>query len=163
MNPPLLDLPHLLEIAHARASLAPRFYAIVAALGSPRAVWEALHGAGVFPEPVGRYYASLRRFGMETTLDALFTAERLPAIRRFVEGPRAVGPPRVSVSTLANQFYCEMQVHLARTHTLRTESAELAAGAAGHAAFEAEAEEISQEEISQAITAGEPSSWWRCP
>jgi hypothetical protein len=156
MNPPLLELPHLLEIAHARASLAPRFYAIVAALGSPRAVWEALHGAGVFPEPVGRYYASLRRFGVETTLDALFTAERLPAIRRFVEGPRAVGPPRVSVSTLANQFYCEMQVHLARTHTLRTESAELAAGAAGHAAFEAEAEEITQEEISEAITAGEP-------
>ena len=43
MNPPLLELPHLLEIAHARASLAPRFYAIVAALGSPRAAVSYTH------------------------------------------------------------------------------------------------------------------------
>jgi hypothetical protein len=155
-QPSLLDVPHLADIARARAALAPRLYAIVSATNSLRAAWESLHNAGLFAEPVGRFYASVRRFGMDGTLDALFTYDRLDAIRAFVEGPREPQVPRVSVSTLSNQFYCEMQVHLARTHSLRTESVELAAGAAGHAAFEAEAEEISPEEITRAISAGEP-------
>lgn len=152
----LLEVPPPAELARARSEYAPRLYEIVASYNSQRAAWEALHQANIFTEPVGRFYASVRKVGMDGTLDALFTAERLDAIRSFVEGPRPVSLPRVSVSTLANQFYCEMQVHLARTHSLRTESVELAAGAAGHAAFEAEAEEITPEEISRAISAGEP-------
>lgn len=155
-QPSLFDVPHLADIARARAELAPRLYAIVSDTNSLRAAWESLHAAGLFTDPVGRFYASVRRYGMDGTLDALFTFERLDAIRAFVEGPRVAQLPRVSVSTLSNQFYCEMQVHLARSHSLRTESAELAAGAAGHAAFEAEAEEISPDEITRAITAGEP-------
>lgn len=155
-QPSLLDVPHLAELARARSELAPRLYEIVSASNSLRAMWESLHEAGLFPEGVSRFYASVRRYGMDGTLDALFTFERLPAIRAFVENPRAPAPPRVSVSTLSNQFYCEMQVHLARSHSLRTESQELAAGTAGHAAFEAEAEEITPEEITRAITAGEP-------
>ncbi len=157
MTPPApLDVHHLAELARARAELAPKLYAIVAETNSLRATWEALHHAGLFPEPVGRFYAAVRRYGVDGALDALFVPERLDAIRAFVDGPRAPQLPRVSVSTLANQFYCEMQVHLARSHSLRTENAELAAGAAGHAAFEAEAEEITPEEITRAITAGEP-------
>jgi hypothetical protein len=157
MNPTgLFDLPHLAEIAQARTELAPRLYALLSAQGSLRATWETLHGSGLYGEPVGRFYASVRRYGLEGTLDALFTADRLDAIRSFVERPVTIQVPRVSVSTLSNQFYCEMQVHLARSHSLRTESAELAAGNAGHAAFEAEADAISPEEISRAVDAGEP-------
>jgi hypothetical protein len=144
------------SLAQARAELAPRLYALVTETGSLRATWESLHEAGIFPDPVGRFYASVRRVGLDGTLDALFTEERIEAIRAFLEQPRRPRLPRVSVSTLSNQFYCEMQVHLARSHALRTESAELAAGAAGHAVFEAEAVEITQDEIQQAITAGEP-------
>ena len=125
----LLEVPPPAELARARSEYAPRLYEIVASYNSQRAAWEALHQANIFTEPVGRFYASVRKVGMDGTLDALFTAERLDAIRSFVEGPRPVSLPRVSVSTLANQFYCEMQVHLARTHSLRTESVELAAGA----------------------------------
>ena len=154
-QPSLFDAPMLAEIARVRAELAPKLYELISSFGSLRAAWEALHEAGLFPDPVGRFYTSVRRYGMDGTLDALFTGERLDAIRTFVEAPREQRLPRVSVSTLSNQFYCEMQVHLARTHSLRTESVELAAGAAGHAAFEAEAEVISPEEIKRAITAGE--------
>lgn len=157
MNQPVLvDPVPSPEIAMARAELAPRLYALISALGSLRAAWESLHEAGLFTEPVGRFYASVRRAGMDGTLDALFTEERVDAIRAFLDRPQPPRLPRVSVSTLSNQFYCEMQVHLARSHSLRTESAELAAGAAGHAVFEAEAVEITQDEISRAITAGEP-------
>ncbi len=157
MNPPtLLDLPHLAEITAAREVHAARLYRVVTQLGSHRAAWELLHGAGIFSEPVSRFYASVRKFGMEATLDGLFTHERLDAIRSFLENPTPAPLPRVSVSTLANHFYCEMQVHLARSHSLRTESAELAAGAAGHAALEAEADEVAPEEIDRAIAAGEP-------
>lgn len=144
------------ELAVARGRYARKLYELVASYGSHRAAWEVLSKAGVFDEPAGRFYALVRRQGMEAALDELFTEGRLDAIARLVTAPRPELPPRVSVSTLANQFYCEMQVHLARTHTLRTESAELAAGAAGHAAFEAEAQEISAEEIQKSITAGEP-------
>jgi hypothetical protein len=154
-QPSLLDIPHLAEIARTRAELAPALYTRVAASNSLRASWESLHQAGVFTEPVGRFYASVRRYGLEATLDGLFSADRLDAIRAYVTSPQEVQPPRVSVSTLSNQFYCEMQVHLARTHSLRTESAELSAGTAGHAVFEAEAVEISQEEIDKALSSGE--------
>ncbi len=156
VQPSLFDAPHMPEITRARAEYAPRLYAILSDLGSLRAAWEALREAGLFGEPVGRFYASVRRYGLDGTLDALFTADRLERIRAFVDAPHDTRVPRVSVSTLSNQFYCEMQVHLARKHALRTESVELAAGAAGHAAFEAEAEEISPDEIHRAITAGEP-------
>lgn len=142
--------------ADARGLYARRLFDLLSSYGSHRAAWEVLRQAGVFSESAGKFYTAVRRHGMESALDALFTPERLDAIARLVTSPRPELPPRVSVSTLANQFYCEMQVHLARTHTLRTESAELAAGAAGHAAFEAEAEEISAEEIQRSITAGEP-------
>jgi hypothetical protein len=151
----LHDVEQLAEIARARVECAPRLYALVASVGSQRVAWEMLHDAGLFHDQPGKFYAAVRKYGLEATLDGLFTLERLAGIRRLVEGPTPVPLPRVSVSTLANQFYCEMQVHLARSHSLKTESAELAAGAAGHAAFEAEAEEISPEEIDQAITAGE--------
>lgn len=144
------------ELVAARAELAPKLYALVAGIGSLRAAWESLHEAGLFPEPVGRFYAAVRRAGLDGALDGIFTEDRLPAIRAFLETPQKPRPPRVSVSTLSNQFYCEMQVHLARSHALRTESAELAAGTAGHAVLEAEAVEITQDEISRAITAGEP-------
>ena len=157
MNLPVpADPPPSPVVAEARAELAPKLYALVTALGSLRAAWESLHEAGLFGEPVGRFYASVRRVGLDGTLDALFTEERVDAIRAFLERPQVPRPPRVSVSTLSNQFYCEMQVHLARSHSLRTESAELAAGAAGHAVFEAEAVEITPDEITRAITAGEP-------
>ena len=114
----------------ARGRFARRLYDLVSSYGSHRAAWEVLSQAGVFNESAGRFYASVRRLGMEAALDALFTPERIDAIERLLSAPRRELPPRVSVSTLANQFYCEMQVHLARTHTLRTESAELSAGVA---------------------------------
>lgn len=155
-QPSLFDAPHLAEIAAARLRFAHALYARIAALGSQRAAWEALRQANICTDTASRFYASVRKHGMDGTLDALFAHDTLDAIQRFVETPPPPALPRVSVSTLANQFYCEMQVHLARTHDLRTESAELAQGAAGHAAFEAEAEEISPEEIQRAITAGEP-------
>lgn len=154
--PNLLDVAQLAEIAQARAECAPRLYALVSSVGSQRAAWEVLHEAGLFPDAAGKFYAAVRKYGLEATLDGLFTLDRLAIIRALIVDPAPFAIPRVSVSTLANQFYCEMQVHLARSHALRTESAELAAGAAGHAAFEAEAEEISPEEINRAITAGEP-------
>ncbi|MEZ4410858.1 MAG: hypothetical protein R3A52_30910 [Polyangiales bacterium] len=155
MTMPLLDLPTDPEIAEARAALGRRLYEVISGLGSQRAAWEALHEAGLFPDSVGRYYASVRKIGLEATLDALFEPSRLDLLRRFVEDPRPAALPRVSVSSLANQFYCEMQVHLARSHSLRTESAALAAGTAGHAALEADAEEITAEEIDRALAAGE--------
>lgn len=142
--------------AEARGRYARRLYEMISSYGSHRAAWEVLQRSGIFTESAGKFYAAVRRSGMEAALDELFTPDRLAAIAALVESPPKPLPPRVSVSTLANQFYCEMQVHLARTHTLRTESAELAAGAAGHAAFEAEAQEISAEEIQRSISAGEP-------
>lgn len=150
------DLACVDEIAVARGRYARKLYELVASYGSHRAAWEVLRTAGVFNDSAGRFYALVRKQGMESALDELFTEDRLGAIEQLVTAPRPELPPRVSVSTLANQFYCEMQVHLARTHTLRTESAELAAGSAGHAAFEAEAEEITVEEIQKSISAGEP-------
>jgi hypothetical protein len=93
---------------------------------------------------------------MEAALDALFVPERLEAIARLVTSPRPELPPRVSVSTLANQFYCEMQVHLARSHTLRTESAELAAGAAGTPPSRPRPRRSRPRRSAVAITAGEP-------
>lgn len=144
------------EPSAARRRYARRLFELVASYGSHRAAWEVLHQAGVFTQPAGKFYALVRKGGMEAALDELFTLERLAAIEALVTNPPPKLVPRVSVSTLANQFYCEMQVHLARTHTLRTESAELAAGAAGHAAFEAEAQEITDEERERLRAAGEP-------
>lgn len=152
---PLCEVSTAPEVTEARASLGRRLYEVVSALGSQRAAWELLHDAGIFRDPVGAWYASVRKHGLEATLDALFEPDTLDRLRRFIDTPHPVTAPRVSVSTLANQFYCEMQVHLARSHSLRTESAALAAGTAGHAALEADAEEISAAEIDRAIAAGE--------
>jgi hypothetical protein len=138
----------------ALAELRPRLAEIVAARGSRRAAWELLTAAGLTEQSLRAFYALVRARGMDGALDAICTPERLPALRALVENPPPV-PRKVAVSTLANQYYCEMQVHLRTLHDVRVVSEEITAGAVGHAALEAEAEPISEEEVERRIAAGE--------
>ncbi|MBI5516604.1 MAG: hypothetical protein HY909_22660 [Deltaproteobacteria bacterium] len=151
---PLLDAPHRKALEALRQELLPTLYARVGSYPTRKAIWEALHRAGLFPGGLRSFHTSLKTRGMDGTLDLLFTQDLVDALKSFLTTPDPKEPPRVAVSTLAGQYYCDLQVHLGRTHDVQTHTAELAAGAAGHAAFEADAEVISPEEIAEALDAG---------
>jgi hypothetical protein len=145
--------------AAALEPLRARLRALVAARaagrGSRKQVWELLRGAGLTPLSLTAFYARVRAAGLEAFVDELVDPPRAAAVRALVDQPPPPPPPRVAVSTLAKQFYCEMQVHLDTTHDVRVVSPAMAAGAAGHAALEAEAEPTTDEEIARRIAAGE--------
>jgi hypothetical protein len=131
------------------------FVSLVAGRGSRKGAWELLQGAGLTDASLKGFYNQARKDGLEAVVAAAFVREKLEAIRALVANPPPLPPRRVAVSTLANQYYCEMQVHLATRHEVRVTSAELTAGAEGHARLEAEAEPITEEEVTRRIEVGE--------
>ena len=75
-QPSLFDAPYLAEIAAARARFAPTLYERIAALGSQRAAWETLRQANICVETASRFYAAVRKSGMDGALDALLRLSR---------------------------------------------------------------------------------------
>ncbi len=139
----------------ANAELYRDFLRIALARGSRKATWELLSSAALCAEPLRWFYAQSRKDGLESTIALFFTEESLAIVRGIVANPPPPPPPRVAVSTIANQYYCEMQVHLATLHDVRVTSSELTAGTEGHAKLEAEAEPITQDEIKRRMETGE--------
>ncbi len=139
----------------ANAELYRDFVTIALARGSRKATWELLSTTGLCTEPLRWFYAQTRKDGLEPTVATFFTAETLVTVRAIVANPPPPPPPKIAVSTLANQYYCEMQVHLATLHDVRVTSSELTAGTEGHARLEAEAEPITPEEITRRMETGE--------
>jgi hypothetical protein len=131
------------------------FVALVLSRGSRKGAWELLRNAGLTDAPIKLFYQDARREGLGALAARVFVRERLEQIRALVADPPPLPPRRVAVSTLANQYYCEMQVHLGTLHDVRVTSAELTAGAEGHARLEAEAEPITDEEVTRRIERGE--------
>lgn len=131
------------------------FVALLVSRGSRKGAWEMLKGASIVEVSLKTFYSQVRKDGFEAVAKALFVEEKLERIRELVANPPPVPPRRVAVSTLANQYYCEMQVHLGTKHDVRVTSAELAAGNEGHARLEAEAEPITEEEVTRRIEVGE--------
>lgn len=141
--------------AESEPELFRNFVALTMGRGSRKAAWELLKDAGIVEQSLKTFYAQARKDGLEPVVSALFTKDKLDAIRQLVANPPPLPPRRVAVSTLANQYYCEMQVHLGTLHDVRVTSAELAAGNEGHARLEAEAEPITEEEVTRRIEVGE--------
>ncbi|MFO0561434.1 MAG: PD-(D/E)XK nuclease family protein [Polyangiales bacterium] len=141
--------------AESHAELFRGFVALVMSRGSRKAAWDLLKGAGLVELSLKSFYAQARKDGLDAVVSSLFVLDKLEAIRELVANPPPLPPRRVAVSTLANQYYCEMQVHLGTLHDVRVTSAELAAGNEGHARLEAEAEPISEEEVTRRIEVGE--------
>jgi hypothetical protein len=131
------------------------FVALVKSRGSRKGAWELLRNAELTDVPVKTFYQDVRREGLAAVAARVFVSAHLEAIRALVERPPPMPPRKVAVSTLANQYYCEMQVHLGTLHDVRVTSAELTAGAEGHARLEAEAEPITDEEVTRRIERGE--------
>jgi hypothetical protein len=141
--------------AESHAELFRGFVALVMSRGSRKAAWDLLRGAGLIELSLKNFTAQARKDGLLAVVRSLFVLDKLDAIRKLVANPPPRPPKRVAVSTLANQYYCEMQVHLGTLHDVRVTSAELAAGNEGHAKLEAEAEPISEEEVARRIEVGE--------
>jgi hypothetical protein len=139
----------------AERELFRAFVALVASRGSRKGAWELVKGAGITDQSLKAFYAHARKDGLEAVVTTLFIKDKLEAIRALVANPPPLPPKRVAVSTLANQYYCEMQVHLGTLHDVRVTSAELSAGNEGHARLEAEAEPITEEEVTRRIEVGE--------
>lgn len=147
-------IPPAAESESERA-LYRAFLALVASRGSRKGAFDLLKGAGLIELSLKSFYAYTRKDGLHTVVSLAFTRERITLIQALVDNPPPLPPRRVAVSTLANQYYCEMQVHLGTLHDVRVTSAELAAGNEGHARLEAEAEPISEEEVTRRIEVGE--------
>jgi hypothetical protein len=140
--------------ANTRSELRDGLLALAASRPSRKAIWEALRAADATDVSLRRFYDRVRAAGLPGALEELIVPARVAAIRALLARPPAARP-RVAVSTLANQFYCEMQVHLETLFDVRVVSREMTAGATAHARFEAEAEPISDVEVARRMAAGE--------
>ncbi|MDP3279378.1 MAG: hypothetical protein Q8Q09_29580 [Deltaproteobacteria bacterium] len=147
------DPPTALHAQHPELFRA--FVAIALSRGSRKGTWELLQARGLTELSLKSFYASIRRETLEQAIEICFVESQLENIRELVANPPPRPPRRVAVSSLANQYYCEMQVHLGTLHDVRVTSAELVAGSEGHARLEAEAEPITEEEVSRRMESGE--------
>lgn len=135
------------ELAGLAAWLAP--------LTSRRAQWELLTNAGALNLSLARYRKQTRAATLVDALRAMAPALSVDAVRVLLTTPPPVPVPRVAVSTLAQQYYCDQQVHLGTQHEVRVSSRALSEGSAGHAVLESAAEPITDAEISRRIASGE--------